>query len=145
MLVLASAACGCTASCVASIQCSWLLCNKLLCQSPTPHREPTSLLLLILHLSPAESVDTTLLASVLSFLSCMSSVLWSLVVVVVVSPVMLAMLAPLSVCYYYLQVNMVACVCVHVGGTCMLAVRVLCGHWEGAVCPRCTAESEAAG
>ena len=53
----------------------------------------------------AESVDTTLLASVLSFLSCMSSVIWSLVVVVVVSPVMLAMLAPLSVCYYWLQVR----------------------------------------
>ncbi|PRW61038.1 multidrug resistance-associated 1 isoform X8 [Chlorella sorokiniana] len=54
-----------------------------------------------------ESVDTTLLASVLSFLSCMSSVLWSLVVVVVVSPVMLAMLVPLSVCYYYLQTRYV--------------------------------------
>ena len=53
----------------------------------------------------AESVDTTLLSSVLSFLSCMSSVLWSLVVVVIVSPVMLAMLVPLSVAYYYLQVS----------------------------------------
>ena len=68
-------------------------------------------------------MDTTLLASVLSFLSCMSSVLWSLVVVVVVSPVMLAMLAPLSVCYYYLQVSMVACVCTVCmwGGDCTLA------------------------
>ena len=57
-----------------------------------------------------ESCDLTLGASVLSLLSCFSSVVWSLVVVVVVSPIMLAMLVPLSLFYWYLQVGV--CVCV---------------------------------
>ena len=50
-------------------------------------------------------MDVTLQNSVSSFLNCAVSVLWSLVVVVAVSPSILAAIVPLSVSYYYLQVR----------------------------------------
>ncbi|PSC76242.1 multidrug resistance-associated 1 isoform X1 [Micractinium conductrix] len=50
-----------------------------------------------------ESVDMELQSSVSSFLNCAVSVVWSLVVVVAVSPGILAAILPLSVSYYFIQ------------------------------------------
>ncbi|PRW33949.1 ABC transporter isoform A [Chlorella sorokiniana] len=50
-----------------------------------------------------ESVDVALQSSVSSFLNCAVSVLWSLVVIVAVSPGIVAAILPLSLSYYYIQ------------------------------------------
>ncbi|KAL4446696.1 hypothetical protein ABPG77_007940 [Micractinium sp. CCAP 211/92] len=50
-----------------------------------------------------ESVDVALQSSVSSFLNCAISVLWSLIVVVAVSPGILAAILPLTLSYYYIQ------------------------------------------
>ncbi|KAI3434886.1 hypothetical protein D9Q98_002940 [Chlorella vulgaris] len=50
-----------------------------------------------------EAVDVALQGSVSSFINCAISVLWSLVVVVAVSPGILAAIFPLSLSYYFIQ------------------------------------------
>ena len=55
-----------------------------------------------------EAVDTAIQSSVSSFLNCAVSVLWSLVVVVAVSPAIAATLVPLSLAYWVIQKRYIA-------------------------------------
>ncbi|GAB4815546.1 hypothetical protein N2152v2_002592 [Parachlorella kessleri] len=50
-----------------------------------------------------EAVDTQIGSSVFSFLNCAVSVLWSLVVVVAVSPAIMGAIVPLAASYYWVQ------------------------------------------